>query len=512
MKHLPFPICLLALSILFPAATLRAGKLRSDAETARALPPEWRNVAHLPDGFPSDFQPVLAARIPDGKGGALDLSQPPSAGYLAELRRRAERGELFDYYFLPRDERFRKGPGLTGDELLADLKSGKFPSGCKHSNFIYGFWIENVRRYHFLYRVSGDAYYAEQTARYADAALWLLEHRPEQFLPAGRRAKPPGEPMAAIPHEPAALANFFPLTAAARLLLEEARADNAPAGDERVRRARRYLETAVKWMDSKINGPFPETFGRARRNRPAPAFTPGPTTKQLVETYRLPPRAAFTIEYTPWNQTFFYFVTLAAAAEALEDLGAIEKTDRYAAHADLYQRICRVAMERFQVESDCAIRDGKPYLFHRHTPLRDGANEYRLGHPVFGAEDLAHSKSGALNLPYLWEAGPEYGCTGAILAGYANAMAHTLADPTATKKGKDQPWPRSHLDSPWYLAATGRARGPAPRLANGYYSLLAFAPELLTLNRRYTRNDAGRGNLRELMFLYAGYLYRNHEK
>jgi len=111
MNHKLFTILLLALGLLVPSATLHAQKLRSDDETARALPAEWRDVAHLPDGFPADFQSTLTARIPDGKGGALDLSEPPSDAYLAELRQRAERGELFDYYFLPSHDRYRNGPG-----------------------------------------------------------------------------------------------------------------------------------------------------------------------------------------------------------------------------------------------------------------------------------------------------------------------------------------------------------------------------------------------------------------
>jgi len=505
MRWYPFAIVVV---VVFSAGVLHAQKLRSEEATAQALPAAWREVKHLPEGFPADYRPPISAKVPDGRGGVIDLSRAPSPDDIANLRRRAQRGELFDYYYLPGHDRYGKGPGLTGDEFLDDIRNDRFPKDCKHSNFIYGFYVENVRRYYILYRVTGDAHYVEQIARYADAAQWLLEHRPQQFLPEGRRNDPLPKPMKAIPHEPAALSNFFPHVNAARLLLEEAKKHNAGPDDPRVIRAKAFLLTAVRWMASKVEGPFPQTFGRSRGKKRPPSFTPGKTTKMLVEQHRLPPRAAFTIEYTPWNQTFFYYITLAAAAEALDDLGDIEKTEKYREQADLYKRVCRAAMILFQTESDCVIKDGTPYLFHLHTPLRDGSHQYRLGHPVFGAEDLAHSKSGALNLPYLWEAGPDYGCTSAIVAGYANAMLHTLNDPTAQKKGKDQPWPRSHLDSPWYLAATERKRGPTRRLAEGYYTMLAFAPDLLAANRRYTRNDTGRGNLSELLFLYAGTIYR----
>jgi hypothetical protein len=45
-----------------------------------------------------------------------------------------------------------------------------------------------------------------------------------------------------------------------------------------------------------------------------------------------------------------------------------------------------------------------------------------------------------------------------------------------------------------------------------FLRLLAFAPDLLAVNRRYARNDAGRGHLTELMLLYAGRIYRVAEK
>jgi len=103
-----------------------------------------------------------------------------------------------------------------------------------------------------------------------------------------------------------------------------------------------------------------------------------------------------------------------------------------------------------------------------HTPLRDRESQMRLGFPMFGAEDNVHSGSGAINLPYIWEAGKEFGVSEALLAGYANTMVLTLDDAsTMHKNGK--PWPRNHLDSPWYLAASGRRDSPASRLGNKYY-------------------------------------------
>ncbi len=500
------PLAVLLISLILPNWT-GAQRLKPEAEAAKAVPKEWRNIKHLPRGFPKDFQPKIAANAPDGQGGFVEFDKRPSAEKLADLRKRAEKGYLLDYYFLPREERYRKGPGLTGDELLRDIRSGKFPQDCKHVNFIYGFYVENVRRYYILYRVSGDSYYADQIVKYAEGMQWFLDHRPEQVIPAERRNSPLANPMAEIPHEPAAMANFFPHANAARLLLEEAKKQKAKGGDPRVKKAKAFLTIATKWMDSQINGPFPKTYDRPRGNKPAPTFEAGKTTMELVRKYHLPRRAAFVIEYTPWNQTFFYFATLAATARALKDLGVIEKTDRYDEQAELYTRICRVAMTIFQRESDCVINDGKPYLFHRHTPLRDGKNRFLLGHPMFGAEDTAHSQSGALNLPYLWEAGPEFGCTDALLTGYANAMLYTLEDPT-TKNRRGKPWPRAHINSPWYLAATGRKDRPAPRLGERYYALLPFTPKLIVANRRYSRRDRGRANLPELLMLYGGHIYR----
>ena len=508
MKHASAPRQSSAILFLLLAPVIaQAQRLRSEEEALQALPVEWRSVEHLPSGFPADFQPELAAVAPDGKGGRVAFGKAPSAEELAGFRKRAEEGYLLDYYFLPQEARYREGPGLTGDEILGDIRAGRFTEDCKHVAFIYGFYVENVRRYYILYRVSGDPYYLDQVVKYAEGVQWFLENRPQQLLPAERRDSPPSDPIAQIPHEPAALANFFPHVNAARLLFEEARKHGAAAGDPRVTKGKALLETAVAWMDSQINGPFPETYDRPRGDKPAPSFIAGRTTTELVEQYRLPRRAAFVVEYTPWNQTFYYLATLAAAARALDDLDEIERTDRYASQAELYGRICRAAMMLLQRESDCAMRDGQPYFFHRHTPLRDGENEFRLGHPMFGAEDTAHSQSGAVNLPYLWEAGPQFGCSAALLAGYANAMLFTLEDPS-TKHANGKDWPRAHIDSPWYLAASGRKDEPAPRLGEMYYGLLAFTPRLVEVNRRYSGNDRGRANLSELLLLYAGHVYR----
>jgi hypothetical protein len=132
----------------------------------------------------------------------------------------------------------------------------------------------------------------------------------------------------------------------------------------------------------------------------------------------------------------------------------------------------------------------------------------RLGFPIFYGEDIAHSGSGAINLPYIWEAGEEFGVSEALLAGYANTMVLTLADPSTTHKRRGNPWPRNHLDSPWYLAASGRRGRPAIRSGSKYYHLMAFSPRIVVLNRRYSQRDPVWDDENNLRRLHAGHLYR----
>ncbi|MEM7013474.1 MAG: hypothetical protein AAF585_18535, partial [Verrucomicrobiota bacterium] len=403
------------------------------------------------------------------------------------------------------EERYRTGPGLTGDEILSDLKTGKFAEESVHVNFIYGFYNQNVIRYHRLYRVSGgDAYYLDQMLRYAEGIEWILENRPQQLLPEGRRDDPLPNPVAEIPHEPAAMANFLAHANAARLLLERAREKGRPRDDPGVLLAKKFLSTFVKYADSQISGDF-KPFSRKRGAEPD-VFEPGEKTKQLMKQFSLPTRAAQIIEYTPWNQTFFYFATLTAATLAMEDLHKIEGGATYQNQIDLYRNIVRAGFWNLQHENICVVREGVPYFFHMHTPLRDGESKTRLGFPMFGAEDVAHSTSGAWHLPFIWEAGKEFSVSPALLAGYTNTMAITNRDRSQTHKN-GKPWPRAHLDSPWYLAAADVRKGVSSGMKGRYYPMMAFAPDIVASNRPFARSKIWEDET-DLNRLYAGYLYR----
>lgn len=100
MKHIGSHQCLLVACFLLCIPLLsKAQCFRSAKDAAKALPERWRHVGHLPNGFPADFQPVLAASAPDGKGGVIEFGKAPTAEKLADLRKRAEQGYLLDYYF-----------------------------------------------------------------------------------------------------------------------------------------------------------------------------------------------------------------------------------------------------------------------------------------------------------------------------------------------------------------------------------------------------------------------------
>ncbi|MHC4401151.1 MAG: hypothetical protein ACYTG0_15860 [Planctomycetota bacterium] len=494
----------------FEYQSKKAYGLYDEADAAAALPREWHEVKRLPDGYLPEVSDSiqLTGEIPDGDGGVMEIANPPSPDRLRAIKDRVSRGYGLGWYFLPREDRYRHGPGLTGDEVHGDITSGRFVEDSKHVTFIYGFYTQNVDKYYQLYRLSGDPYYVDQIVKYADGVEWLLKNRPQQLLPAERRSEPLLDPMAEIPHEPAALANFWPHANAARLLLEEAIKNKASRDDERVKKARQFLATANGFMASQIIADYRVHYENPRPDRKPPIFTKGPNTRRIRAEFDLPPRAAQITEYTPWNQTFFYFATLTATAKAMENLQEICGEDpETAERIALYRRIVRAGMDTLQRENICVVRKGVPYFFHMHTPLRDRESQMRLGFPMFGAEDNARSGSGAINLPYIWEAGAEFGVSVALLAGYANTMVLTLEDPSTTRKN-GEPWPRNHLDSPWYLAASGRRDSPASRLGDKYYHLMAFSPRIVAANRPYSRRDPVWEDEDNLRRLHAGHLYR----
>ncbi|MEO0413943.1 MAG: SGNH/GDSL hydrolase family protein [Verrucomicrobiota bacterium] len=471
----------------------KAYGLYPEEEAAAALEPAWRGVERLLPGFPEGHT-QLAGVIPDGVGGSFEIGQAPSQEILDSLKAEYQKGQGLQYYFLPKEDRYRNKQGLTGDEILADLREGRFTEDCKHVAFIYGFYNQNVDAYYRLFRVSGDIYYRDQIVKYAEGIEWILANRPQQLIPNERRAEAMPDPVAVIPHEPAAVGNFFPSVVAARLLVEGRPSPN------HIKLAKKYLATTQRFVASQVTSEYETLYDRGRKT-----FAEGENTKRLREEYNLPPRAAQVIEYTPWNQTFFYFVTLAHAAEAMKSIQKVEGTQDYRESIELYQNICRAAMDTFQRQNICVIREGVPYLFHMHTPMRDVEPRMRLGFPMFGGEDIPHSGSGAINLPYLWEAGPEYGCTAEIIAGYTNTLAITLDD-TCMENNKGEAWPRAHVCSPWYLAVSGRENHPARRMGDNYYRLMSFAPDIVAAKRAFAREPIPAEN--DLQRLYAGYLYR----
>lgn len=96
--------------------------------------------------------------------------------------------------------------------------------------------------------------------------------------------------------------------------------------------------------------------------------------------------------------------------------------------------------------------------------------------------------------------------TSALLAGYCNTMVVTLDD-NSMKDKKGRAAPRSHLDSPWYLATSGRKNFPSPGMKNHYYPMMPFSSEIVAANRPYTKKCVWEDPA-DLNRLYAGHLYR----
>ncbi|MEM1443131.1 MAG: SGNH/GDSL hydrolase family protein, partial [Verrucomicrobiota bacterium] len=480
--------------------------LYDEEDAALALVDAWKGLERLTQGFPDSLSRSMepAGIIPDGDGGSFDITQPPAEEVLAQLKTDYQEGYGLGWYFLPKESRYREGPGLLGEEFLSDLESGKFVQG-KHVAFIYGYFFQNVTELYKMYRASEDPWYVDQIVKYAEAIEWILANEPQFLIPEERRGEPIADSLATIPHEPAAVANFWAPVNAARLLLERARNRGAKPEDPDVIQAKQFLGMSVQYVASQVTADYFD-LSLKRGEEPQP-FQPGPNTLALREKFGIPARAAQIIEYTPWNQTFFYFATLTGAAKALEDLQAIEGGSAYANYIKVYRDVVRAGMWSLQVENICVVREGIPYFFHMHTPMRDKEPKTRLGFPIFSGEDIGHSGSGAWNLPYIWEAGEEFGVSPALLAGYCNAMVVTMGDTSMTDK-KGNPVPRVHLDSPWNLAASGRTNFPWKGHKGRYYSMITFAPDIVAANRPYPTKSPIWETPGHIERLWSGHLHR----
>jgi len=157
----------------------KAYGLYDEAGVAAALPKQWRGVERLPHGFPPEVSDTiqLTSAIPDGEGGVKEIAGLPSPDQARVIKNQVSRGCQLAWYVLPGEVRYRHGPGLTGDEVLGDIKSGRFVEDSKHVTFIYGFYTQNVATYYQLYRLSGDPYYVDQIVKYAEGVEWILTCR-----------------------------------------------------------------------------------------------------------------------------------------------------------------------------------------------------------------------------------------------------------------------------------------------------------------------------------------------
>jgi hypothetical protein len=311
------------------------------------------------------------AQVAAGTGGDLDikLDEPVSPEVLSEFKKQMQQGYNLQYFvFDPKHPRYQKRHGTTGDELMEKIAEGEFPPDekCLHVDYIYGWFWQNCKRYYVMYRLSGDTYYIEQLTKYAEAMDWILANRAHILYPKERRANLGKVTVDMIPWEPAAASNFIAHVYAGRLVLERARQPDAVVSREQIQQAGKNLATTVRYMESLIK-----------------------CKKGFDSELKVPAESARIIREIPWNQNMMYFAMLAGTAAALEDLQKIERTSRYQETIDLYTRIVAAGIRYFNKVSDITEIEGRPYVFHSHTPKdplmpsKDYPDGRIDGHPVF---------------------------------------------------------------------------------------------------------------------------------
>jgi len=442
--------------------------------------------------------------VPCFGGDTIDaVDQPIAAAELEQYVQGILSGEHLSYGLYGKRP-IRWLPNATGDEMLRLARDGEFPDdeSFLHVSFIYGSYWNNCRRYYMAYRITGDLRFVEQLRQYARLMDWILGNRPWLVLPKEMRQPRPADPIATIPHEPAAASNFIGHALAARLTLQIARQDPTKVTVTQIDEARRFLQTVVKYMDSRVQGD-------------------GTIDSEL----NIPVVAAEVIRTTPYNQSFMLYAVLGLATVAMDNLQHLDGNRVHDQTIDLYTRIVRAGIDKFIDHSDVTEIDGKPYVFHSHSPadryelIRDPNNRGRRipqvidGHPVFHyPEDVPHSQSQAWNLVLLWETGKQFGVTDKLLKGVANTHVDYVLHGEAPL-GDGRTGPAKHILSPWTLE--GRKDvvwSPLGRPSLVYAIYLPFRADIAEA----TRELSGRGEremaspLGKQFVLFAHYLHARY--
>lgn len=475
------------------------------AELPSRTDPSLPMVPWLREGFPKSLNVPIHSNIPLPDDQTLRLDTPVSAEKLAEWKERFQSGKALNYFYIDmgqKGNRFRTGPGLTGDEFVEIVESGKLPvAKFKHVDFIYGFIWQNVRRYYVAYRLSGDPYYIKQLLQYARAMDGVLANHREVFVPQGKRAevKKQGITVDMVPHEPAGGSNLMAHAYSAMLAMEWVKAHpDDPRAADWTRQAGHNLDQVIKYMASLL----------------------GKTTDAKTG---LPTNVANWLyvfkKYSPWNQCYMSFSVLTASALAMEDYQQLTNTRKHQPTIDTYLKVVSTANAVLKSDSDTCILNGKPYLFHQHGPAflpLSGNPGYHCGgmingHPLFyGGEDIPHSGSIAWHLLFIYEnAGDRVGATDALLAGLVNALVdYVINHPVKDEKG--EVFPPNQFHSPWAypnIPEKWRNRkwyGKLHGIQEGYDAYVVWNPEL-RLGMRKWKVD---GRRQELFVNFAKRIYQ----
>jgi len=471
-------IALAALAVLVGCA-LAAPSSAADrmADLPSRTDPSLPMAPWLREGFPKSLHVPIHKEVPLPGGETLRLDTPVSDERLAEWKEQFRSGEALRYFFIDvhnRSGRYRTGPGLTGDEFVEVVQSGRLPvDDLGHVEFIYGCLWQNVRRYYVAYRLSGDPFYIEQLLQYARGMDGVLTDYPEVFIPQGKRAefKKQGLTVDMVPHEPAGGSNLMAHAYSAMLAMEWVKAHpDGPRAAEWTRRAGHNLDQVARYMASLLG----------KTADPKTGLPAGVRDWLYVHE-----------TYSPWNQCYMTFAVLTASALAMEDFQRLTHTESYQSTIDTYLKVVRTANAVLVSNSDTCILDGKPYLFMQHGPTflpEHGNRGYHFhgllnGHPLFyGGEDIPHSGSIAWNLLFIWEnAGDRVGASDALLAGLVNALVdYVMGHPVQDEKGVV--FPSNHFHSPWGQAnvpekwRTRKWFGRLGKIQEGYDGYVVWNP------------------------------------
>jgi hypothetical protein len=212
--------------------------------------------------------------------------------------------------------------------------------------------------------------------------------------------------------DPEGLAYMFSMAASVRITLQLARKYPGTVRGQAIAEAKAILETMLSVLEPTYEG-----------------------TASLDSEMGVPQKVADDFRERAFNRAMNGIGTLAMMTAALEDLQAIEKTEKYQPAIDHYRKVIQEYRKHwFSRGHFCSKVAGEKHFYYPYAP-REGEPRVADGCTIFKrTEDFGHYSHTTQGLVFLYESTPELGIDDDFMTAVANAIHFTATTPIT--KGK----------------------------------------------------------------------------